>query len=69
MGNSYNKHLEGLATRTRIAANGAWEIMRGAGIGGLGRRLYMYDILCKSILFYGIEVWGWKERLEIERNG
>ncbi|KAK9304301.1 hypothetical protein QLX08_004291 [Tetragonisca angustula] len=40
--------------------------MRRARIG-LKRRLYIYDVLCKSILSYGIEIWGWKERPEIER--
>ncbi|KAK9306259.1 hypothetical protein QLX08_002989 [Tetragonisca angustula] len=66
-GNAYSKHLEDLAARTRIAANAAWGGMRRARIGGLKRRLYIYDVLCKSILSYGIEIWGWKERSEIER--
>ena len=37
-------------------------------VWGIGKRLMLmlFDYLVKSILFYGVEIWGWKEHAKVE---
>jgi len=32
-----------------------------------GRRLWLFDRLVWTVMDYGVEIWGWKERVELER--
>lgn len=32
-----------------------------------GRRIWLFYALVWAVLGYGVELWGWKERLELER--
>ena len=41
--------------------------MRRARIGNLRRRLYIKDILAKSRVLYGVEIWGWERWAEMEK--
>jgi len=56
--------------RVRRAAAGMGQIW---GLGkrrfgsDWGRRIWMFDKLVWTVLSYGVEIWGWKERAEIER--
>jgi hypothetical protein len=34
-----------------------------------GRRIWLFDRLVWTVLGYGVEIWGWKEREEVERLG
>lgn len=68
-GNSYNKHIRSMVAKTRIATNAAWDVMRRARVDGLKARSYLLNTLSKTILTYGVELWGWRERQEIEREG
>lgn len=29
--------------------------------GDFDRRMMMFNVMVKSILLYGVEIWGWKE--------
>lgn len=55
-GNAYNKHLESLAARTRIAVNSVGNNEAGRNRRAEEETIYIYDVLCKSILSYGIKV-------------
>ncbi|EZA48015.1 hypothetical protein X777_14456 [Ooceraea biroi] len=33
----------------------------------LGRRLWLFDKLVWTVLAYGVEIWGWEEREEMEK--
>lgn len=35
----------------------------------MGRRLWLFDKLVWTVMGYRIEIWGWKEREEVEKIG
>ena len=41
-------------------------LMKRAKIEGVNRKLYLFETLIKSVGVYGVEIWVWVERLEIE---
>lgn len=65
--NSYSAQLKALAAKAQVATNAAWGIMKRARLGGLKRKGYLLDTMVRTILTYAAEIWGWKERTEIER--
>jgi len=36
--------------------------------GGNWRRVWMFDTLVWTVMGYGVEIWGWKEREGIEKS-
>lgn len=63
----YKNHIRELGLKGRISANRVW---------GLGERIYRDDFLRRSMLFnylvrsvmaYGVKIWRWEERRELEK--
>lgn len=44
-----------------------WGIGKRRCKGEWSRRLWLFDRLVWTVVSYGVEIWGWKEREEIER--
>ncbi|XP_068900490.1 golgin subfamily A member 6-like protein 25 [Tenebrio molitor] len=44
-----------------------WGIGERMWGGEFGRRMRMFESMVESVLMYGAEIWGWKEREEVER--
>jgi hypothetical protein len=44
-----------------------WGIGERMWGGEFGRRMMMFESMVESVLMYGAEIWGWKEREEVER--
>jgi len=44
-----------------------WRIGKRRFKGDWGRRLWMFDKLIWTVLSYGVEIWGWEEREEMEK--
>jgi hypothetical protein len=44
-----------------------WGIGERMWGGEFGRRMMMFESMVGSVLMYGAEIWGWKEREEVER--
>lgn len=36
-------------------------VMKRSNINNLDRRFYLLDVLAKSGMLYGIELWGWEK--------
>lgn len=43
-----------------------WSLGERMFAGDFKRRMMLFDYLVKSIMFYGVEIWGWKEMAKIE---
>ena len=41
--------------------------MKRAKIEDVNRKVYLFETLIKSVVMYGVEIWGWEERPEIEK--
>lgn len=65
--NTLKKHLNMVAGKARKAANAVWGVMKRAGVNNLKQRLQLMDSLVKSGALYGVELWGWRRREEIEK--
>lgn len=44
-----------------------WGIGKRRFGGDWGKRIWLFDRLIWSVMSYGVEIWGWKEREGIER--
>jgi len=44
-----------------------WGIEKRRFRNDWGRRIWLFDRLVWTVLSYGVEIWGWKERKEVER--
>ncbi|XP_053593381.1 uncharacterized protein LOC106693245 [Microplitis demolitor] len=61
------KHVMEMARKTQKAINCTWGIIKRAKIKGLKRRLYLYDTLARAGGLFGVEIWAWRERQQVER--
>lgn len=64
--NSTTEHIKRQAEKVQKVTNITWGIMKRARIRSLKRKMYLFDTLIKSVILYGSEVWGWRERQKIE---
>ena len=64
--NGVEKHLKEQQRKAIIAMKQTWSIGQKIFTGNIEKRLWMFDYLVRSILFYGVEIWGWKEEQGIE---
>lgn len=65
--NSLGLHLRKMGSKTRKTINMIWGMWKRANIGKLSRRIYLAETIARSSCMYGVEIWGWKRREEIER--
>lgn len=65
--NSEAKHAEKTAGKAQTAANAAWGEGKRTGRKNLSDRMYLMDILVKSGMLYGVEIWGWGKIDTFER--
>lgn len=66
-GNTFEKHIKILTGKINKVINATWGIFKRAKIGSLKRRLYLMEAIAKSGMLYGVEIWGWKNRAQVER--
>lgn len=65
--NSHKKHMDEMARKAQKAANATWGVGERAGRGIKRERLYLMETLVKSVMMYGVEVWGCGEMERVER--
>lgn len=53
--------------KANVAMKEVWRIGEIMFKENFRRRIALFDIMIKSILMYGVEIWGYKERKEIEK--
>lgn len=65
--NSPNQHIRMLAAKATRAMKQVWGIGEQLFANSPKTRIMMFEVLVKSILMYGAEIWGWKEREMLEK--
>ncbi|XP_043477868.1 uncharacterized protein LOC122508520 [Leptopilina heterotoma] len=65
--NSYKAHINKAIGKTQLLINKVWGETMRAGITDLRRKLYFMDSTVKAGAMYGVELWGWSRREELER--
>lgn len=63
----YGDHIKELAGKGRLAANMVWGLGERICRDDFGRRWMLYRYLVNSVMSYGVEIWGWEEKGELEK--
>lgn len=63
----YKKHIKELARKDRMAANKVWGLGERVCKDDFGRRWILFRYLVQTVMSYGVEVWSWEEKKELER--
>lgn len=58
----FKEHVKELGLIGKIAANRIWGLGERICKDDFGRRGMLFNYLVKSIIEYGVELWGWEER-------
>ena len=66
-GNTVEKHIQIMARKIKKVINATWGIYKRARINSLWRRLFLMHSIAKSAMMYGVEIWGWRKREQVER--
>lgn len=66
-GCDYEDHLRDLEKKAIAAARKTWGLgLRKCG-ENFGRRVMLFEYLVRSVMSYGVEIWGWCKREALER--
>lgn len=60
-------HIKALSTKGRMAANKVWSIEERICKDDFIRKGNLFAYLVRSVMEYGVEIWGWSERKELEK--
>jgi len=60
-------HVKERVRRAAVVMGQVWGIGKRRFGKDWGRRLWMFDKLVWTVLGYGVEVWGWREREGMEK--
>lgn len=64
---NYRDHIKELERKGRLAANKVWRLEESICRDDLGKQKMLFSYLVQSVMVYGVEIWGWKVREELER--
>jgi len=64
---NYKEHIKELARKGRLAARKVWGLGERLCRNDFKRRWYLFRYLVQSVMEYGVEIWGWEEKVELER--
>jgi len=64
---NYREHLKKLVRKGRMAARKVWGIGERLCRNDFMRRWDLFKYLVQSVISYGVEIWGWEEREELEK--
>ena len=62
----YDKHLKDLRRKGICASKKVWGLCERICSGDIERRKKLYKYLVESVMTFGVEIWGWVERTELE---
>lgn len=60
-------HVREKVKKTAAIMGQVWGIGKRKFGSDWGRRLWLFDKLVWTVASYGVEIWGWKEKEELER--
>ncbi len=61
------QHLENTVKKANRLLKAVWGLAERRLKNDFVRRIWLFDSLIKSVIMYGAEIWGWKERESLER--
>ena len=64
---NYKDHLKELKIKGRIAAKKVWGLGERICRDDFCRRWMLYKYLVQSTMLYGVEIWGWEEKGDLEK--
>ncbi|XP_020297358.1 uncharacterized protein LOC109861916 [Pseudomyrmex gracilis] len=64
---SYADHIKEIGRKGRIAANKVWGLGERICKNDFRRRWMLFRYLVISVMSYGVELWGWEEKKELEK--
>lgn len=64
---NYNGHIKELNRKGRRAAKKVWGLGERICKDDFSRRWMLYRYLVQSTMSYGVEIWGWEEKKELEK--
>jgi len=63
----YKEHIKELARKGRLAANKVWGLGERICKKDFSRRWRLFSYLVESAMAYGVEIWDWEEKKELEK--
>lgn len=63
----YAEHIKELKRKGRIALNSIWGLGERICRDDFCRRRKWFKYLVQSVMTYGVEIWGWEEKKELEK--
>lgn len=63
----YKDHIKELSRKGRIAARKIWGLGERVCRNDFKRRWMLFRYLVESVMCYGVEIWGWEEKPELEK--
>lgn len=64
---NYNDHIKGMSRKGKLAINKVWGLGERVCRDDFLRRWMLFVYLVKSVIEYGVEIWGWEEKEELEK--
>lgn len=65
--NGGQAHIKERVKKAAMVMGQIWGIEKRRYGKDWGRRLWLFDRLVWTVVGYGVEIWGWREREEVER--
>ncbi|XP_071580229.1 uncharacterized protein [Temnothorax nylanderi] len=64
---NYKDHIRELMKKGRMAVRKIWGLGERMCRGDFLRRWMLFKYLVQSVMAYGVEIWGWEEKKELEK--
>jgi len=64
---NYREHFKELVRKGRLAVRKVWDLGEKVCRNDFLRRWNLFKYLIQSVISYGVEIWGWVEREELEK--
>ena len=64
---NYKDHIKDVQKKGMTAAKRTWGLGENRCKNDFARRRMLFSYLVRSVMEYGCEIWGWKERKELEK--
>jgi len=65
--NGPESHIRERSRKAVVAMRQTWGLGKRLFPNDFKRRMFLFDTLVKSVLLYGVEIWGWREEEVVER--
>jgi len=64
---NYKEHIKELTRKDRLAVKKVWGLGEKICRNDCIRRWNLFRYLVQSVMEYGVEIWGWEEKTDLEK--